>query len=388
MRDVITTERDVITTECDVITIVCDVITKVPDVITTECGVITTVSDVIATECDVITTMRDVITKVPDVITTELDVITTECDAITKVPDVITTERDFITTVPDVITTECDAITTERNTITKAYTIQRNDTNELLILKNKKMSGNRINKKDSAFDQYLRNTTTALEGPLPPNPPPPIPAWQRLLLTAAEFAQWLSFRDQWVVVYPKYTDKAQRTQSIINQKNTLKTNFIAFAEPLLNRISGSNALTADERITFNLKERDRSPSSRPVIDTSPSVLLRAKEGRRVQIECRVIADSNRPSKHISCDVIEYRYKVVAPVTIPDPGMPAPPTPPMPGTPAAAQQVLGETGKARFILQLAQGDAGKEFTIECRWKNSKESQKSGPWSAAVSVMVIW
>lgn len=344
------------------------------DVITTECDVITTVRDVITTECDVIT-------KVPDVITTERDVITT-------MPDVITTERDVITTECGAFTTERNVITTQCNTITKAYTIQRNDTNELLILKNKKMSGNRINKKDSAFDQYLRNTTITLEGPLPPNPPPPIPVWQRLLLTAAEYAQWLSFRDQWIVVYPKYTDKAQRTQSIINQKNTLKTNFIAFAESLLTRMAGSNALTADERITFNLKERDRSPSSRPAIDTSPSVLLRAKEGRRVQVECRVLADSTRPSKHVNCDVVEYRYTVAAPVAAPDPGSPTPPAPPSAGTPSAAQQVVGETGKAKFILQLAQNDAGKQLTIECRWKNSKETHKSGPWSTAVSVMIIW
>ena len=40
------------------------------------------------------------------------------------------------------------------------------------------------------------------------------------------------------------------------------------------------------------------------------------------------------------------------------------------------------------FQLAQSDAGKEFTMECRWKNSKENHKSGPWSAAVKVMVIW
>lgn len=250
------------------------------------------------------------------------------------------------------------------------------------------MSGNRINQKDSAFDQYLRNTTTTLEGPQPPNPPPPIPVWQRLLLTAGEYAQWLSFRDQWIVVYPKYTDKAQRTQSIINQKNTLKTNFSAFAENLLTRMAGSNALTADERITFNLKERDRSPSARPLIETSPSVLLRPKEGRRILVECRVIADSNRPNKHVNCDVVEYRYTVAAPVAAPDPTMPTPPAPPTPGTPAAAQQIIGESGKAKFILQLAQSDAGKEFTMECRWKNSKENHKSGPWSAAVKVMVIW
>lgn len=244
----------------------------------------------------------------------------------------------------------------------------------------------RISRNDSTFDQYLRNTTTALEGDL--TNPPPIPHWQRLLLSPAEFAEWLSFRNQWIVVYPKYTDKAQRTQSIKNQKNTLKKNFIVFAEPLLNRISGSNAMTADERITFNLKVPDRTPTSRPLIETSPSVLLRAKEGRRIQVECRVIADSTRPSKHVECDVVEYRYRVAAPVTAPDPTMPSPPAPPTPGSPAAAQQVIGETGKAKFILQLAQNDAGKEFTIESRWKNSKESQKSGPWSAAVSVMVIW
>jgi len=243
-----------------------------------------------------------------------------------------------------------------------------------------------VPRKDNLFDNYLRNTSTALEGD--PLNPPPVPHWQRLLLIASEYAQWLSFRDQWIVVYPKYTDMAQRTQSIKNQKNIIKKDFIAFAELLLTRMAGSGALTADERITFNLKERDRTPSARPLIETSPSVILRAKEGRRIQVECRVIADNNLPSKHVSCDVVEYRYTVAVPVTAPDPSQPTPPAPPSSGTPAAAQQVIGETGKAKFILQLAQTDAGKEFTIECRWKNSKESHKSGPWSAAVKVMIIW
>lgn len=228
-----------------------------------------------------------------------------------------------------------------------------------------------VARKDNLFDSYIRNSTTALTGPVTP-PIPPVPPWQRLLLSAAEYAQWLSFRDQWIVVYAKYTDKAQRTISIKNQKNTLKKEFITFTQILLTRMAGSGALTADERLTFNLKERDRTLTPRLAIDTSPSVLLRAKEGRRVQVECRVIADSSRPSKHANCDVVEYRYTVAPPET----------------TPATAQPVIGETGKARFIIQLEQSDAGKQLTMECRWKNAKENHKSGPWSAAVRVMIIW
>jgi len=247
------------------------------------------------------------------------------------------------------------------------------------------MGKSRISKKDSTFNQYLGNTTTAL---LLIDLPPAIGAWQRLLLTLPEKDQWVAYRDQWNIVYPKYTDLAQRTVSIKNEKNTLKNNFITFAEDLLTRMVGSKALTAAERVTFNLKVPDRTPTSRPAIDASPSVLVRAKEGRRIQVECRVIADSNRPSKHTDCDVVEYRYTVAAVSTGAGtpPMPPAPPSTPSPGMPV--QQVIGETGKAKFILQLANEDAGKQFTMEARWKNSKENQKSGPWSAAVQVMVVW
>lgn len=242
-----------------------------------------------------------------------------------------------------------------------------------------------VARKDNLFDSYIRNSTTALTGPVTP-PIPLVPPWQRLLLSAAEYAQWLSFRDQWIVVYAKYTDKAQRTISIKNQKNTLKKEFITFTQILLTRMAGSGALTADERLTFNLKERDRTLTPRLAIDTSPSVLLRAKEGRRVQVECRVIADSSRPSKHPLCDVVAYRYTVAA--------LPAAPVSGTGGgggttpTPVVAALTTGESGKAKFILQLEQADAGKQLTIECCWKNSKENHKSGPWSAAVNLMIIW
>jgi len=52
------------------------------------------------------------------------------------------------------------------------------------------------------------------------------------------------------------------------------------------------------------------------------------------------------------------------------------------------KTIRERGKAIFIIQFAEADAGKVLNLEARWKNSKENQKSGPWSNPAQVMVSW
>jgi hypothetical protein len=240
-----------------------------------------------------------------------------------------------------------------------------------------------VPRKDNLFDSYIRNSSSALTGSGTP-PISPVPPWQRLLLSAAEYTNWLSFRDEWIVVYAKYTDKAQRTTSITKQKNTLKKEFITFTESLLTRMAGSNALTAAERITINLKERDRTLTPRQAIDVKPGVTMRAKDGMRVQVECRLESDSSRPSKHKDCDVVEYRHWFSS-VTTSGENTPETLTPP---ASAVVVKSIGESGKAKFIIQFNETDAGKILNLEVRWKNSKENLKSGPWSNPAKVMVSW
>jgi hypothetical protein len=109
-----------------------------------------------------------------------------------------------------------------------------------------------IPRSNSPFDQYIRNTTTVL-GTMSP-PPGPVLGWQRLLLTTTEHDSWVDFRDKWAIVYPQYTDLAQRTKSITKDKNDLRDAFIAFAQPLLARIGSSPDITSADRETFNLPE--------------------------------------------------------------------------------------------------------------------------------------
>jgi len=56
--------------------------------------------------------------------------------------------------------------------------------------------------------------------------------------------------------------------------------------------------------------------------------------------------------------------------------------------ATLVKTIRERGKAIFIIQFAEADAGKVLNLEARWKNSKENQKSGPWSNPAQVMVGW
>jgi len=149
-------------------------------------------------------------------------------------------------------------------------------------------------------------------------------------------------------------------------------------------MAGSKALTPDERLIFNLKVPDRTPTSRPAIDVKPDVILRAKEGMRMQVECRLEHDQTRPSKHKDCDVVEFRHWFnTAPTSVG-----TDPTNPAPLATATVVKIIGESGRAKFIIQFAETDAGKILNLEARWKNSKENHKSGPWCEVVSARVIW
>jgi hypothetical protein len=232
-----------------------------------------------------------------------------------------------------------------------------------------------IPRSNSPFDQYIRNTTTVL-GTMSP-PPGPVLGWQRLLLTTTEHDSWVDFRDKWAIVYPQYTDLAQRTKSITKDKNDLRDAFIAFAQPLLARIGSSPDITSADRETFNLPERDTTVTERSAILEKADVTLHTLGGLKVEALCRLAADNSRPSRHPQSDAVEYSYTIGA---VPSGG----------GVPGPVEREVGPllSTSARFIITLTNDDAGKLITIRVRWKNITDDSKSGPWSNTATAMVSY
>lgn len=207
----------------------------------------------------------------------------------------------------------------------------------------------------------------------------------RFLISATNLTNLNTVKTNWDTQYPQSQNTNTATKTIVDNKNILRGDI----EELLRDIYGdipNSVLTTGDRNTLNLHERTPG-SPRPAITTKPNVILNSQSGFSILVENRVIADSTRASKHADCDVVEYKYKVTEVAS----GPPTPPTPGSPSpTPGPAAAWIGPllSGKARFIIQLANTEGGKLLTITTRWKNTLDDSKSGPWSDEVSARVNW
>lgn len=206
----------------------------------------------------------------------------------------------------------------------------------------------------------------------------------RLQVSPAHLAELNTLHGQWQTTYPQSQNPDTATKTVIDNKNELRDDLEQELRDTYNDIPQS-LLTTQDRNTLNLKKRDLQPTPRPTIESSPNVTMKCKEGRLMLVECRVDADSSRPSRHPESDTIEFRYKV----NTDDSGSPTPPAPPAPEPGGSgAWQGPFHSGKARFKIQLPENAAGKLLILQARWKNIVDDSKSGPWSEEVSARVTW
>ena len=68
--------------------------------------------------------------------------------------------------------------------------------------------------------------------------------WKRLGLLQEQFDTWQIFHDNWIAKYLLTQNPATRTATMTAEKNTLKDDFIAFAEAPMNQIAASFPLIA------------------------------------------------------------------------------------------------------------------------------------------------
>ena len=197
--------------------------------------------------------------------------------------------------------------------------------------------------------------------------------WKRLGLLQEQFDAWKNFHDNWIDKYLLTQNSATRTTTVTSEKNTLKNDFIAFAEAPMNVIAASFNLMQTDRDTFNIPQRDRTPTLRAAIADAPFSDLRGRDGCTVKYTHRVTGDASRSSMHPDADGVETKWILL------DANAPAPASP-------AACPNTEFSSKAIHTLDFDIEDAGKRLHSFSRWRNTSEPEKSGPWGQRMTVVL--
>lgn len=262
-------------------------------------------------------------------------------------------------------------------------------------------ANSRTPRQDGPFNDYINTTANVLADGTPTGA-------DRLGLTPVQAAAWEQYRTDWNTQYGLYTNKATRTSAVTSQKNNLRKAFTAFASPLLTAMSVHPALTAADRLAFNLPEPDRTPTARGKINDIPVLKLSPLGGGSIKGMVRTSSDASRASRHPLADLIEVRYALLPPSAAAqpqDPTAPAPtptptPTPqPMAGmtgtpTPVAPAPPTGpddcplifSSTKANFTIALGTAHRTKVMYAFVRWVNTVNPANSGDWSEVHQVVV--
>ena len=227
------------------------------------------------------------------------------------------------------------------------------------------MADNRVPQDDSGFDSYIRTSTTHLLSTMsvPFN-------YVRLGLTVEEMNAWEALKNSWVEKYALHINPNTGTQTITNEKNTIKKDFTEFSEPLLTRMSGSANIVEADRLALNLPERDRERTPRAPITTAPDVSLSPLEGGKIRQRLRVDADQTKASIHPLADGWKRYMKI--------------------GTQAPQNHLacpLIEVGsKALITFDGGVENDGKKIYAFYQWINISNPANSGPVSPMAVVTV--
>jgi hypothetical protein len=232
------------------------------------------------------------------------------------------------------------------------------------------MGRRRVPEVDDQFDAYICSSSKLLESGTPAG-------WVRMGLSNAEFTRWIAYRDEWIVLYPKYTDVGQRTKTITLQKNKLKKDFAAFTTKPLGKIAMSDTLTADDQLTLRIGSRGKKRSTRGAMNADiPSGSLHALGGGMVKVRTRLVESEGRCRKHPLCDVIEMKYLLIDAaqnftnplVTVED----------------CTQSIFSRT--AIWITETGTRNPGKRMIGFLRYVNIAKPDHNSAWSNMISVIV--
>jgi len=198
--------------------------------------------------------------------------------------------------------------------------------------------------------------------------------WERLGLVEDQALMWLNFSQDWLERYNLSINTNTKTKTIVEEKNQLRKDFTAFAEPVLNHISSSLNIVAADRNTLNLPARDRSPSARPAITEEVVTILQTEPGCNIRFTHRTIGDGSRSSILPISNGVEIRW-IILPL-----GTPAPETP---------EDCTHSFIATKSIHNMAFGieNTNKRFHAFFRWVNTSDPSKNGPWSEPMTTNVV-
>lgn len=214
---------------------------------------------------------------------------------------------------------------------------------------------NRIPEKNTAFNDYIYNTTAALLRGTPPT-------WQRLGLTENDKNQWISFMNQWDEVYPKHSSYLTRTTVTTKTKNKIRKDFTKFAKRLLDLMSAHDA-TEGDRAVFHLRAKIRPYRKRGKIEETPLVMVKSLGDGLIKISVRTENHQNRSGMHPLADALEIRYHFGHRVA---------------AVPLEQCTHVHRSKKSYFILSMPNEARGQWAYLYFRWANYSKPENSGPY----------
>ncbi len=175
----------------------------------------------------------------------------------------------------------------------------------------------------------------------------------------------------YVPLYNKIKNKNNRTGTDVNKHRDERVIYEKILRDFTQaNLANNKKVSNGDRTLMNITVKDTTQTSRPKITVTPIVKPTSKAGAIIEIVTRVDNDSTRPSIHVDSDGVEVVYIVATSAPV---------------DPDACTKTFFSS-KAKFRLAMKIADAGKKIYGFCRWKNSSDESKSGPWSLMFSATI--
>ena len=214
----------------------------------------------------------------------------------------------------------------------------------------------RIPRKINAFHAYIRNTSAYL------NTSPE--TRMRLGIDEEEFSLWQDFLLRWNDIYPDYSDKAyRRTTAIKNTLRKVQKDFIAFASPLLTRMSAMKNVNVHDVAAFHFVIKRKKPSRHIIqLEGYPAIVVELLGTGWVRFICKAIQEARRNSIAWGADGVEFACYF--------------------GNEKNGKEnewVTFYSTIAKFIHKFPSELAGQRMLVRARWIKFNNQLRSGPFS---------
>ena len=202
---------------------------------------------------------------------------------------------------------------------------------------------------------------------------PLLPNWQRLGMLDTEMASWTNFKNQWNLLYAKYSDKEEsRTIAIKTKLRGVQKSFRAFAQPLLNMMSGIRTATADDAAVLNFVLVRKNPTH-PTTSLTEVVVpfLTNLGGSQIKVKCRGPEDTKHYSKPKGATGVEMFYVFGE-------------TPPKDRSEC---KVSFYSSKSIWKMSFDPGMETRNLYAYFRWVVATDPSRNGPWSGQYNITIL-